>query len=262
MYKELLMVVFQIRHNIVVSIVLLILMAITTCSKVPQYPFNDPTLTIDERVDDLLTRLTLEEKAGFMSGVTMWYLQEIPRLGIPKLQVTDCGHGVTVILDENDDYSGCATSFPTAVGQAATWDRDIIRKLGGALGREARATGSGVLLAPMVNIHRLPVGGRNYETYSEDPYLTGTLAAAFIDGVQDEGTGTVIKAVTANNQQYKQDKLAAKMSKRTLHEIYLEQFRIAINQSDPWGIMTAYNGITLPDVNDGKPLPTSESISD
>ncbi|MEN8230846.1 MAG: glycoside hydrolase family 3 C-terminal domain-containing protein [Bacteroidota bacterium] len=206
-----------------------------------------------------MKQLTLEEKAGFMSGETMWYLQEIPRLGIPKLQVTDCGHGVTVILDENDDYSGCATSFPTAVGQAATWDRELIRKMGGALGRETRATGSGVLLAPMVNIHRIPVGGRNYETYSEDPYLTGTLAAAFIDGVQGEGTGTVIKAVTANNQQHEQDELAAKMPKRVLHEIYLEQFRIAISQSDPWGIMTAYNGIALPGVNDGKPLPTSES---
>ncbi|MEN8157397.1 MAG: glycoside hydrolase family 3 C-terminal domain-containing protein [Bacteroidota bacterium] len=206
-----------------------------------------------------MKQLTLEEKAGFMSGETMWYLQEIPRLGIPKLQVTDCGHGVTVILDENDDYSGCATSFPTAVGQAATWDRALIRKMGGALGRETRATGSGVLLAPMVNIHRIPVGGRNYETYSEDPYLTGTLAAAFIDGVQGEGTGTVIKAVTANNQQHEQDELAAKMSKRVLHEIYLEQFRIAINQSDPWGIMTAYNGIALPGLNDGNALPTSES---
>ncbi|MEN8191678.1 MAG: glycoside hydrolase family 3 C-terminal domain-containing protein [Bacteroidota bacterium] len=247
--------------NILIKNILLfvVIVGIAACAEKPQNPFNNPSLSVNERVDDLLTHLTLEEKAGFMSGETMWYLQEIPRLGIPKLQVTDCGHGVTVILDENDDYSGCATSFPTAVGQAASWDRALIRKMGGALGRETRATGSGVLLAPMVNIHRLPVGGRNYETYSEDPYLTGTLAAAFIDGVQGEGTGTVIKAVTANNQQHEQDKLAAKMSKRTLHEIYLEQFRIAINQSDPWGIMTAYNGIALPNVNGGKPLPTSES---
>jgi len=240
-------------------IMLIVLTSILACSEKPKFPFNDPSLSVDERVNDLLTHLSIEEKAGFMSGETMWYLQEIPRLGIPKLQVTDCGHGVTVILDENDDYSGCATSFPTAVGQAASWDRALIWKMGGALGRETRATGSGVLLAPMVNIHRLPVGGRNYEAYSEDPYLTGTLAAAFIGGVQGEGTGTVIKAVTANNQQHEQDQLAAKMSKRTLHEIYLEQFRIAINQSDPWGIMTAYNGIAFPDVNSGKPLPTSES---
>jgi len=238
-----------------------LLLSITFCStkEESRFPFNDPGKSIEERVENLLSHLTLEEKAGFMSGETLWYLQEVPSLGIPKLQVTDCGHGVTVILDENDDYSGCATSFPTAVGQAASWDRDLIRRMGGALGREARATGSGVLLAPMVNIHRIPVGGRNYESYSEDPYLTGTLAAAFIDGVQGEGTGTVIKAVTANNQQHEQDELAAKMSKRVLHEIYLEQFRIAINQSDPWGIMTAYNGIALPGVNDGIALPTSES---
>lgn len=161
-----------------------LLQIVSSCTQLDLQPFNNPELSVDERVEDLLLRLTLEEKAGFMSGETMWYLQEIPRLGIPKLQVTDCGHGVTVILDENDDYSGCATSFPTAVGQAASWDRELIRKMGGALGRETRATGSGVLLAPMVNIHRIPVGGRNYENYSEDPYLTGTLAAAFIDGVQ------------------------------------------------------------------------------
>ncbi|MEN8118649.1 MAG: glycoside hydrolase family 3 C-terminal domain-containing protein, partial [Bacteroidota bacterium] len=236
-----------------------VVLIISSCTQQELKPYQNPKLSVDERVDDLLTHLTLEEKAGFMSGETMWYLQEIPRLGIPKLQVTDCGHGVTVILDENDDYSGCATSMPTAVGQAATWDRALIEKMGGALGRETRATGSGVLLAPMVNLHRIPVGGRNYETYSEDPYLTGTLAAAFIDGVQSQGTGTVIKAVTANNQQHEQHRFSAKMSERVLHELYLEQFRIAINQSDPWGIMTAYNGIALKGINDGKPLPTSES---
>ncbi|MEN8138851.1 MAG: glycoside hydrolase family 3 N-terminal domain-containing protein, partial [Bacteroidota bacterium] len=237
-----------------------LVLIVSSCSQNEEIkPYQNPKLDVEERVADLLTRLTLKEKAGFMSGETMWYLQEIPRLGIPKLQVTDCGHGVTVILDENDDYSGCATSFPTAVGQASTWDRALIEKMGGALGRETRATGSGVLLAPMVNLHRLPIGGRNYECYSEDPYLTGTLAAAFINGVQGQGTGTVIKAVTANNQQHEQDALAAQMSERVLHELYLEQFRIAINESDPWGVMTAYNGIAIPSVNDGKPLPTSES---
>lgn len=236
-----------------------LLLIVSSCTQKNINPFNNPELSVEERVENLLSHLTIEEKAGFMSGETMWNLQEIPRYKIPKLQVTDCGHGVTVILDENNDYSGCATSFPTSVGQAATWDRELISKMGSALGRETRATGSGVLLAPMVNIHRIPVGGRNYETYSEDPYLTGALAAAFINGVQGEGTGAVIKSVTANNQQYEQHKLAAKMSKRVLHEIYLEQFRIAINQSDPWGIMTAYNGITLLDKDSGKPVPTSES---
>lgn len=243
----------QIQNTYIKLALFALLISGVACSTKTEkiYPFNDPNKSVDERVENLLDQLTLEEKAGFLSGETMWYLQEIPRLGIPKMQVTDCGHGVTVILDENDDYSGCATSFPTAVGQAASWDRKLIKKMGSALGRETQATGSGILLAPMVNIHRIPVGGRNYETYSEDPFLTGTLAAAFIDGVQQEGIGTVIKAVTANNQQYDQDKLAAKISKRVLHELYLEQFRIAINQSDPWGIMTSYNGVNG--------VPTSES---
>lgn len=213
--------------------------------------FNDATKPVDERVENLLGYLTLKEKAGFLSGETMWYLQEIPRLGIPKMQVTDCGHGVTVILDENNDYSGCSTSFPTAIAQAASWDKKLIEKMGAALGRETRALGSGILLAPMVNLHRLPIGGRNYESYSEDPYLTGKLAASFIKGVQSEHIGAVIKAATANNQQLYQDELAAVITERVLREIYLTQFRIAVAEANPWGIMTSYNGVN------GKP--TSES---
>jgi beta-glucosidase len=233
--------------------VLAVLITIASCTKKVEngYLFNNPEISIDRRTENLLELLTLSEKAGFLSGETMWYLQEVPRLGIPKMQVTDCGHGVTVILDENGNYSGCATCFPTAVGQAATWDKELIYKMGAALGRETRALGSGILLAPMVNLHRLPVGGRNYETYSEDPYLTGKLAASFIKGVQSEHIGAVIKATTANNQQYRQHELAAEVSERVLREVYLNQFRIAISEADPWGLMTSYNGVN------GKP--TSES---
>ncbi len=242
-----------IRRTYKVVSIIVYLFLITSCSIKTEkaYPFNDPTRSINERVENLLEQLTLKEKAGFLSGETMWYLQEIPRLGIPKMQVTDCGHGVTVILDENGDYSGCATAFPTAVGQAATWDKGLIFKMGAALGSETRALGSGILLAPMVNLHRLPVGGRNYESYSEDPYLTGILAASFIKGVQSEQVGAVIKAATANNQQLRQHELAAVIPERVLREMYLAQFRIAIAKANPWGIMTSYNGVN------GEP--TSES---
>lgn len=234
-------------------ICILVTLLLVSCStnKEKEYLFNDPSKSTEERVEDLLSHLTIEEKAGFMSGETMWYLQAVPRLGIPKIQVTDCGHGVTVILDSLGNYSGCATAFPTAVAQAASWDKDLIFKMGAALGRESRALGSNILLAPMVNIHRLPIGGRNYETYSEDPYLTGKLAAAFINGVQSEHVAAVIKSVTANNQQAHQHELAAKMEKRVLHEIYLPAFRMAVEEANPAGIMTAYNGINK--------IPTSES---
>src|SRR5690606_39216354 len=134
-------------------------------------------------------------------GKDMWHFNGVERLGVPSIQMTDCGHGITSILDENGDYTGCATCFPTAVAQAATWNRGIIEELGSALGKEARATGSSLLLAPMVNIHRSPLGGRNYETFSEDPVLSGIMASAFIKGVQSENIAACIKAMTANNQQ-------------------------------------------------------------
>lgn len=213
--------------------------------------FSNPAIPEEERINNLLSLLTLEEKANFFSGINMWELNGVERLGIPSIQVTDCGHGVTVILSENGQSVGCATCFPTGVGQAATWDNELIKKAGAAIARETRALGSSILLAPMVNIHRLPIGGRNYETYSEDPFLTGKLAAAFINGVQSEHIGAVIKGFTANNQQRDQHNLDSKISKRALHEIYFPAFRIALEEADPWGLMTSYNAVNS--------FPTSEN---
>lgn len=205
--------------------------------------YQDPQKTLEERTDDLLKRLTLEEKATLFAGKDMWHFNGIERLGIPPIQMTDCGHGITVILDEKGDYIGCATCFPTAVAQAASWNRELIRKLGSALGREARATGSTLLLAPMVNIHRSPLGGRNYEAFSEDPYLSGKIAAAFINGVQSQNIAACIKAIAANNQQTNQSGLLAEISEKALREIYMRTFEIAIKDANPWAVMTAYNGV-------------------
>lgn len=205
--------------------------------------YQDPQKTIEERTDDLLNRLTLDEKATLFAGKDMWHFHGIERLGIPAIQMTDCGHGITVILDEKGEYTGCATCFPTAVAQAASWNRELIRELGSALGREARATGSSLLLAPMVNIHRSPLGGRNYEAFSEDPYLTGKMAAAFINGVQSENTAACIKAIAANNQQTNQSGLLAEIAEKPLREIYMRPFEIAIKEAKPWAVMTAYNGV-------------------
>jgi len=205
--------------------------------------FRDSSLPVEKRVQDLLGRLTLEEKAGFLAGKDMWFMKGVERLGLPSVQVTDCGHGVTVILDEAGRYTGCATCLPTAVAQAASWDTKLVHEIGSAIAREARDLGSAFLLAPMVNIHRTPLNGRNYETYSEDPFLAGTLASAFVRGVQSEHIGAVIKAMTANNQQTNQQRLNVEVSERALHEIYLPAFRIPILQAKPWGVMTAYNGL-------------------
>jgi beta-glucosidase len=205
--------------------------------------FRNPTASEAERVQDLLRRLTLEEKAGFMSGKDMWFMKGVERLGLPSVQVTDCGHGVTVVLDAAGRYTGCATCFPTAVAQAASWDTKLVCDIGSAIAREGRDLGSVFLLAPMVNIHRTPLNGRNYETYLEDPFLAGTLASSFVMGVQSEHLGAVIKAMTANNQQTNQQRLNVQVSERALHEIYLPAFKIPIPQAKPWGVMTAYNGL-------------------
>jgi len=205
--------------------------------------YTDPNFSVEHRVQDLLGRLTLEEKAGFMSGKDMWFMKNVERLGIPSLQVTDCGHGVTVILNKAGRYSGCATCFPSAVAQAASWDRKLVFEIGSAIARETRDLGSAIILAPMVNIHRTPLNGRNYETFSEDPFLAGTLASSFIKGVQSEHVGAVIKAMTANNQQTNQQYLNVEVSERALREIYLPAFKIPVLEAEPWGVMTAYNGL-------------------
>lgn len=214
---------------------------LASCTKKDIPVYSDPEVPLSERVENLLENLTLEEKASFLTGKDMWHFKGVERLGIPAIRATDCGHGVTVVLDENGNYSGCSTCFPSAVGQASTWNLELVQEVGAAIGRETRALGAEILLAPMVNIHRTPLGGRNYETYSEDPFLTGTLASSFILGVQSEDVGAVIKAATANNQQTNQSQLSVEVSERALREIYLPGFRIPVQESSPWGIMTSYN---------------------
>jgi beta-glucosidase len=183
--------------------------------------------------------LTEEETLALFSGLDAWHFEGVPRLGIPPLQVTDCGHGVSLVAPPY----GSATCFPTAIGMAATWDRDLLYETGRALGREARAKGCGMLLGPMVNLHRVPCGGRNYETFSEDPVLTGKLAAALVNGLQTEGTGSCVKVFLCNNQQQNQKDTSSVVDERTLQEIYLKVFRIILRESDPWAIMTSYNPV-------------------
>lgn len=219
-------------------------------TKIPVY--QDSKAIVEKRVNDICQRMTLDEKADMLSGVDDWHFKGVPRLGIPSVQVSDCGHGITIILNKTGDWVGNSTCFPTATAQAASWNKALIQELGSALGRETRATGSAILLAPMVNIKRHPLNGRNYECFSEDPYLTAIMASSFINGVQSEHVGAVIKAMAANNQQSNQHDINVNADERTLQEIYLNAFRIAIKKSNPWGLMTAYNGL-----NGDKP---SESV--
>jgi beta-glucosidase len=183
--------------------------------------------------------LTEAEILSLFAGRDAWHLEGVGRLGIPPLQVADCGHGVTLVIPPY----GSTTCFPTSVGMAATWNPELLREVGRALGREARAKGLGMLLGPMVNLHRLPCGGRNYESFSEDPVLAARLAAALVNGLQDEGTGACVKVFLCNNQQHDQMNTSAEVDRRTLEDLYLKLFRLIFKQCRPWAVMTSYNPV-------------------
>ena len=184
-------------------------------------------------------QLPLDELLELFAGIDAWHFPGCEAAGYPPLQVADCGHGVTLVAPPY----GSATCFPTSVGMAATWNRDLIEEVGQALGRETRAKNCGMLLGPMVNLHRLPCGGRNYESFSEDPVLAGKLGAAIIRGLQSEGTGACIKHIACNNQQQDQKQTSSIVDERTLRELYLKPFAIALEEAAPWAVMTSYNSV-------------------
>lgn len=185
----------------------------------------------------LLALMTREEKADLLAGVDDWHFHGVPRLNIPSIRVTDCGHGVTLCGMD----SSPATCFPTGIGMAATWNTELLERTGRAIGRETRALGCSILLGPKINLHRHPLNGRSFETFSEDPWLAGLLGAAIIRGIQSEGVGACVKAMAANNQQRNQEKVSSEVDEQTLREIYLRAFEIAIEEGEPCAIMTAYN---------------------
>ncbi len=185
----------------------------------------------------LLAQMTREEKASLLAGVDDWHFHGVPRLGLPSVRVTDCGHGVTLCGSE----SSPATCFPTGVGMASTWNIDLLERAGRVIGRETRALGCSILLGPKINLHRHPLNGRSFETFSEDPWLAGLLGAAVIRGIQEEGVGACLKAMAANNQQCDQEKVSSDVDERTLREVYLRAFQLAVEKGQPCSIMTAYN---------------------
>jgi beta-glucosidase len=200
----------------------------------------------DENILRLLAHMTLEEKVMLTSGRDAWSTQPIDRLGIPYIWVADGPHGLrrapsTDTWGYGDQLP--ATCFPTASALAATWDVALIRKVGSALGREAGALGVNMLLGPGVNIKRSPLGGRNFEYFSEDPYLSGKLAAAYIEGVQAEGVGTSLKHFVANNVETERMWANSDVDERTLNEIYFTPFEIAVREAQPWSVMACYNRV-------------------
>ena len=196
-------------------------------------------------IKGIIKQMTLEEKASLCSGLSFWRTKGVDRLGIPSIMVSDGPHGLRK-QDEKADHLGMyhsvpATCFPTAAALACSWDRELLEKVGVALGKECQAEQVSIILGPGVNIKRSPLCGRNFEYFSEDPYLTGELAASHIAGVQSQGVGTSIKHFAVNNQEEKRLVIDAIVDERTLREIYLTGFEIAVKSSKPWTVMCSYN---------------------
>ncbi|MFP5106212.1 glycoside hydrolase family 3 C-terminal domain-containing protein [Neobacillus sp. C211] len=198
-------------------------------------------------IKQLISQMTLEEKASLCSGLDFWHLKGIERLGIPSLMVTDGPHGLRKQA-EGSDHLGIynsvpATCFPSAAGMASSWNRELIEKVGIALGEECQAEDVAVLLGPGVNIKRSPLCGRNFEYFSEDPYLASEMAAGHVKGVQSQGVGTSLKHFAANNQEHRRMSTDAVVDERTLREIYLASFEGVVKQSQPWTVMCSYNKV-------------------
>jgi beta-glucosidase len=191
-------------------------------------------------IDELLQQMTVEEKISMLAGADLWHSVAVPRLGIPQFRVTDGPNGARGSWGSMGPSS---VATPVGIALGATWNPDIVEKVGNVLGDELKAKGAHILLAPTVNIHRTPIAGRNFECYSEDPFLSGMLASAYIKGIQSKGVGACIKHFVANDQEYERFSISSEVDERTLREIYLEPFRIAIRNSKPWAVMSAYNRV-------------------
>lgn len=194
---------------------------------------------------ELIDKMTLEEKAGLTSGMDFWHTKPIPRLGIPSMLLSDGPHGLRK-QEWQSDHLGMhrsvpATCFPTAASLANSWDTDMIERLGRALGLEAASEGISVLLGPGCNIKRNPLCGRNFEYFSEDPYLSGKSAAALIRGVQSNGISACVKHFAANSQELRRMSNDSVVDERTLREIYLPSFEMAVKEGGVKCVMTSYN---------------------
>ena len=200
-----------------------------------------------EQLKEIISQMTLEEKAAMCSGDDFWHTKAVERLGVPRSMVSDGPHGLRK-QDQSGDHLGIndsikAVCFPTACGTAASFNRDLLYSMGQTLGQECQAEDVSVILGPAVNIKRSPLGGRNFEYLSEDPYLTGELAKNYINGVQSQNVGVSVKHFAANSQEYNRMSSDSVVDERTLREIYLSAFETAVKDSKPWTIMCSYNRI-------------------
>lgn len=196
-------------------------------------------------VATILSKMTLEQKAGLCSGADFWHTASAEELGLPSVMVSDGPHGLRK-QEEDVDHMGVAESikavcFPTASAMACSFNRELLYTVGNALGEECIAEDVAVLLGPGINMKRSPLCGRNFEYYSEDPLLTGRLASAMVRGIQSVHIGAVVKHFALNNKETNRKNSDSRASERAVREIYLRAFEIIVKEAKPWAIMSSYN---------------------
>ena len=211
-------------------------------------------------IKEIISKMTLEDKISLCTGADFWRTKAMEQYGISSIKVSDGPHGLRCQMGEADmigiNKSAPATCFPTAVTAGATWNKELYYREGEAIGREAAALGVSVVLGPGCNIKRNPLGGRNFEYISEDPYVAGKMAASFIEGVQSVGVGTSLKHFAVNSQEYKRMNGDSRLDERTYREIYLAPFEIAVKEGKPATVMCSYNKINGIHASDNKELLT------
>lgn len=193
---------------------------------------------MSETTENLLQQMTLQEKVAMLAGADMWHTIVNDRLSIPALKVSDGPNGARGGAMQGGVTAAC---FPCGANLAATWDTALVERVGRALAQETKSKGARVLLAPTVNIHRTPIGGRNFESFSEDPYLTARMAVAYIRGIQSQGVGATVKHYAGNESEFERYSISTEVDERTLREIYLPPFEAAVREANTWAIMASYN---------------------
>ena len=199
---------------------------------------------------EIIKKMSLEQKAAFVSGFDYWHLEEAPALGLPKIMITDGPHGLRKQNKDKKASDGIglgnsvpATCFPPASTSSCSWDEDLLRQEGEALGEECLKEEVSTILGPGTNIKRSPVCGRNFEYFSEDPYLAGKCSANLVNGVQSKGVGTSLKHFACNSQEAFRMVINEVIDERTMRELYLTAFEICVKEAQPWTIMNSYNRI-------------------
>ena len=234
------------KKTITLSAVALILAACCSQPKFDGPAYLNPNAPIEERVEDALSRMTLEEKVGMTTAQSKFSSRGVPRLGIPEVWHTDGPHGIRpeVLWDEWDQAgwtNDSCTAFPALINLAATWDKEMSLLYGQSIGEEARYRKKDILLGPGVNICRTPYNGRNFEYMGEDPFLSGKMVVPYVKGVQQNGVAACVKHYAVNNQEFQRTQSNSVVDDRTLHEIYLPAFKAAVQEGDAWAIMGSYN---------------------